>query len=201
MAILKIRNEFNDDITLDVIAKAEQRVAKKKEVLEDIQNEYELLEKQAFGLYKSAIEYYILDCSTIGKAVKWLGMVKVNKDANGNKLDKRKKYEEKDAFIYIHDTVKRLLSLEDFEITNILDYNYRQGKHIEFSSHGHNWILEVPWVSNVSLKSYQYTGKYVFMLMISHRDSDWSSTVVGSTFEEKELKDIMSAAIEKYCSE
>lgn len=200
MAILKIRDEFNNDITLDVIAKAERRVAKKKEVLEDIQNEYELLEKQAFGLYKSGIGYYMLDCATIGKAAKWLCMVEKNKDADGNKLDKRKKYEEKDAFIYISDTIKKLLDLEDFEITSILDYNYRQGKHIEFSSHGHNWILEVPWVSNVTLKSYQYTGKYVFMLMISHIDSTWHSTVVGSTFEEDELKDIMKDAIEKYCS-
>ena len=204
MAIVKTADEWGIEYTtsrtLDMITRAEQRVAKKKEALEDIQNEYELLEKQAFELYKTKINYIILDCNLIGIAAKWLCMVEKNEGDDGNKLDKRKKYKEKDTFNYICDVIKRYLRLEDFEIINIFDYNYNQGKHIEFSSHNHNWVLEIPHPDNVSLKEYQSRGKYAFMLMLFHKDSEYCSKCIGSTFEENELKDIMKDAIEKYCS-
>lgn len=204
MAIIKTADEWGIEYTtsrtLDIITRAEQRVAKKRETLEDVQNEYELLEKQAFGLYKSKINYITLDRNLINIAAKWLRMVEKNEDDDGNKLDKRKKYKEKDTFNYIYDVIKRYLGLEDFKIINIFDYNYGQGNYIEFSSHNHNWFLEIPHPDNVSLKEYQSRGRYAFMLMLSHRDNEYCSKCVGSTFEENELKDIMSAAIEKYCS-
>lgn len=204
MAIIKTADEWGIEYTtsrtFNMITRAEQRVAKKKEALEDVQNEYELLEKQAFGLYKSKINYITLDRNLINTAANWLRMVKKNEDDDGNKLDKRKKYKEKDTFNYICDVIKRYLGLEDFEIINIFDYNYGQGKHIEFSSHNHNWFLKIPHPDKVSFKEYQARGRYAFMLMLSHEDSECCSKCVGSTFEENELKDIMSAAIEKYCS-
>ena len=204
MAIIKTADEWGIEYTtsrtLDMITRAEQRVAKKKETLEDVQNEYELLEKQAFGLYKSKINYITLDRNLINIAAKWLRMVEKNEDDDGNKLDKRKKYKEKDTFNYICDVIKRYLGLEDFKIINIFDYNYDQGKHIEFSSHNHNWILEIPHPDKVSLKEYQSRGRYAFMLLLFHKDNECYSKAVGSTFEEDELKDIMKDAIEKYCS-
>ena len=204
MAIIKTADELGIEYTisrtLDMITRAEQRVAKKKESLEDVQNEYELLEKQAFWLYKTKINYITLDCNLINIAAKWLRMVEKNEDDDGNKLDKRKKYKEKDTFNYICDGIKRYLGLEDFKIINIFDYNFNQGKYVEFSSHNHNWFLEIPHPDKVSFKEYQARGRYAFMLMLSHKDSEYCSKCVGSTFEENELKDIMSAAIEKYCS-
>ena len=204
MAIIKTADELGIEYTisrtLDMITRAEQRVAKKKEALEDVQNEYELLEKQAFWLYKTKINYITLDCNLINIAAKWLRMVEKNEDDDGNKLDKRKKYKEKDTFNYICDVIKRYLGLEDFKIIDIFDYNYNQGKHIEFSSHNHNWVLEIPHPDKVSFKEYQARGRYAFMLLLSHKDSEYYSKVVGSTFEEDELKDIMKSAIKKYCS-
>lgn len=204
MAIIKTADEwglreYTTSRTLDMITRAEQRVAKKKEVLEDVQNEYELLEKQAFELYKTKINYITLDCNLINIAAKWLCMVEKNEDDDGNKLDKRKKYKEKDTFNYICDVIKRYLGLEDFKIINIFDYNFNQGKHIEFSSHNHDWILEIPHPDKVSFKEYQSHGKYAFMLLLFHKDSECYSRAVGSTFEEDELKDIMKNALDKYC--
>jgi hypothetical protein len=60
--------------------------------------------------------------------------------------------------------------------------------------------LEIPHPDKVSLKEYQSRGRYAFMLLLFHKDSEYYSKAVGSTFEEDELKDIMKDAIEKYCS-
>ena len=94
--------------SIDEINQAERRLANKKQALEDMQNEYNLIEKQTFETYKNNINYFIISQSGIIKDCKqWLHMKKENKDNDGNKLDGRKSYKEKNNYEYYISTIKK----------------------------------------------------------------------------------------------
>ena len=175
-----------------------RRMSEKKQLIEDLQNEYNLLEQQALGLYKTRVTYPLLGNTIIEGADKWLHMVKSGTDSEGKKLDRRKKYKEKDDYNYIYDYVKGLLGLDDFELIRFIDYNYGTKKEIEFASHGHKWELHVPIIKHITIKDYRLEQEFCFKLCIYHNEGFFYE-YVGSTFEEDELKDIMAKGIEKYC--
>ena len=96
---------YNGEIEIPstvLFEKAERRIKAKKEVIEDLQNEYDLLERQAFNLYKSHVRYYYFSPQLIKTAQDWLFMINSGKDKDGNKLDKRRKYEQKDKYEFIY---------------------------------------------------------------------------------------------------
>lgn len=178
--------------------KCEKRIAKKKQDIEDLNNELTLLENQAVETYKNHVYYFRLGPDTIKLARNWLHMIHTNEDADGNKLDKRKKYEEKSCFEYVRDYMKEILGV-NLEITSIISVNWGRGNDIEFSYLGHTWQLEVPTIKHISIKDYQDYGSSVFKLRLCHCKEHLIETI-GSTFEEEELADIMQKGIEKYCS-
>ena len=182
-----------------IFDKCERRIAKKRQDIEDLNNELMLLEDQAVRTYKNFVFYFKLNPETIKHAREWLWMVKNNKDSDGNKLDKRKKYEEKSCFEFIRDHVKEILGISDIEITSIIDVNWGQANDIEFSYLDHTWRLEVPSIKHVSIKDYQNYGSIVFKLRLCHC-KEYLIETIGSTFEENELADIMQKGIEKYLS-
>lgn len=182
-----------------IFDKCEERITKKKQAIEDLKNELMLLEDQAVQTYKNFVYYFKLNPETIKRAREWLWMIKNNKDSDGNKLDKRKKYEEKSCFEFIRDCVKEILGIPDIEITSIIDVNWGQANQIEFSYLDHTWRLEVPTIKHVSIKDYRNYGSIVFKLRLTHC-KEYLMETIGSTFEEEELADIMQKGIEKYCS-
>lgn len=187
---------------LSQISQAERRLASKKQALEDIQNEYELIEKQAFNTYIENISYFQLSQKGyIDKSMKWLAMKNKNQDADGNKLDGRKSYPEKTIFEYYTNYLKELLGIEYMKDMHFYDYNFGDGCHISFEYKDHIWQLDFPYVENVKFKSYQSHGASIFKLRLLHKDRDMVWSQVGATFEEDELKDIMAQGIEKYCSD
>ncbi len=187
--------------SLDLFQKVERRINTKKINLDDIKNELDLLMKQAFNTYRSEVRYiYIGEESVWEEAMKWIHMLTSGKDNDGNKLDRRKKYPEKSTFEYIQSKIGNLLGIEDFKIDNIIDYNYGEAVFIEFSYLDHKWYLSIPFINNIKMRSYETYGAYCFKIRLSIYTSDHSSENVGSTFEEKDLKDIMKLGIEKYCN-
>lgn len=85
--------------SLNKFAQAERRLSAKKQVLDDMKNEYDLIEQQAFCIYKENVQYMLLDQpSTIKTCKEWLSMLSKNQDTDGNKLDKRRKYKEKEVY-------------------------------------------------------------------------------------------------------
>lgn len=180
----------------------ERRLEKKKESIEDLKNEYNLLEKQAFGLYKNQIHYYEFDF-VLENAKKWFRMLKTGTDSDGKKIDKRKKYMEKDLYDRLIEDLKKYLGIEDFEIIEFIDFNYGEATQIRFTSHDHLWYLTIPDLRRIQLKSYHNYGCRCFALEIVHRDEDCSCSwsVVDYTFIEEDLKEIMSKGIEQYCKD
>lgn len=186
----------------DQIKKAESRVEAKREAVEDLQNELELLKVQAFNLYKTNILYQLafpIDW-TMG-ARDWLKMLEDNIDTDGNKLDKRKKYPQKEAFDYCTHQVNRYCGIDDCVITAIMDFNLGAAYEIEFTSHEHRWVLHIPNVKNIKMDYWEHYGGDVFKLELNHRGSDYSYTRIATTFDEDELKEIMRKGIEECCGE
>ena len=182
----------------ELFATVERRLKNKKSLIEDMQNEYDLLEKQAFNTYKHEVIYFFFDSELIKHTRDWLTMVERDVDSNGCKLDKRKKYDEKDSANFFTDYLKRTLDCQDLELVTIYEYNFGEGWSVIFTSHNETWELYIPMVQNVSIKSYKDSGCSVFQLKILHADSKNCYSWVGSTYEEDNLKTIMAYGIAKY---
>lgn len=182
------------------IAQAERRLAAKKQALEDTQNEFNLIENQAFMIYVNNIDYFELDQKSFIKECKdWLNMQKTKIDKDGNKLDGRKSYKEKDLYNWYINNIKKILDIKDMEDIKFIDYNFGEATIIQFTYCGKEWELSIPHVKTMNIKSYQRYGADVFKLKISVQDSSVSWNRVGSTYEEDELKQIMLDGIKKYC--
>lgn len=180
------------------IAKAERRLQFKKMALEDMQNEYNLIEEQTFNTYKSNINYLILGSrEVIKKAKDWVNMLKQNTDKDGNKLDKRKHYDQKDSYNFYVDYVNNLLGIE-MEDISFVTFNFSEAEEIRFTYKGHTWELYIPYVQNISLKSFRDCGGDVFKLRLSHCKKVGYWEMFASTYEEDALKELFQTGINKY---
>lgn len=186
--------------SLEMISTVERRISQKKQAVEDLENELFLLKKQALDIYKSRVSYFPFELEILKSAAKWLVMNKNNKDSDGNKLDRRKRYEEKNCYEFIFEKTKNLLGVDDLDITEIIDFDFSSAMEIEFTSHNHNWTLKVPMVKNIRSNHYDRYGAWCFKLCLFHNEG-CGSTQVGATYEEDEIKDIMQRGIEMYCKE
>lgn len=186
------------------ISQAERRLSDKKLALEDMQNELDLLEEQTLKTYKSNVMYFhVGQKGIIDKAKTWLSMLSKNQDKDGNKLDGRKKYEEKQMYDYYIGSLKELLGIEEMENVQFIDFNFGQATEIEFKYKSHKWRISIPHIDKIDLKAFKYCGNEAFKLKITHNDIRYSCSwsYVGSTYEEDALKDIMQKGIEKYCGD
>lgn len=187
--------------SLEAFETVERRIAEKKTAISDLENELDLLKKQALYTYKSNVRYdFIGSENTFITAQKWLSMLKKGTDSDGNKLDKRKKYPEKTTFEVFQSDLGQMLGIENFHIDGIINFNYSEGYETEFAYLDHKWALYIPIIKNVEMKAYENRGAYCFQLQLLHYDSPSSLTTVGATFEEDELKDILQLGVEKYCT-
>jgi len=180
------------------IEKAEQRLKEKKKIVEDMQNELRLLEFDAFDTLKKEVYYFDFPYTSIEKAVKW---IKMSNDKE-NKIDKRKKYEEKDAYEYLTYTLEKYLDKKDIKITEIIYEGYSSyAVNIFFTCQGYDLYLKVPMIQNISMKEYQYYGQYIFKLTLYHEVKKSISEAIDSTFREPELKDILNKFLEEHNAE
>jgi NADH dehydrogenase/NADH:ubiquinone oxidoreductase subunit G len=208
MSLVHTKNNTNvffqnkdQDYSLDAFEKVERRINTKKIALDDIKNELDLLMKQAIETYKSEVIYiYIGQESVWEEAQKWISMLKKGTDSEGNKINKRKKYPEKTSFEFLQSTLRKILGIETLSINNIINYNYTEGYEASFTYLDHEWAIYVPMISNIQMEQYERYGAYCFKLKLYFYTSPNSLMVVGDTFEEDDLKDILQLGIEKYCN-
>lgn len=197
----KCEYDFNGNTRLSsmlLFEQAERRLKNKREALEDMQNEFNLLERQAFETYKSNISYDLIGAELyISLSKKWLQMFRKNKDDDGNKLDGRKKYKEKETYEHYINMIKKYLGIDSMDNISFIDYNFGEATEIEFTYLDQDWQLRIPRIQNIKLKSYRNGGKSIFKLSLWHKSSNLLE-MIDSTYEEDDLKDIMSKGIEKW---
>jgi len=189
-------NSYGEMMSLDKFALAERRLKEKKKLLEDVQNEYDLLEADAFRTYKKEVIYLLsLNPALINKAMKWLNMLEDKK----NKIDKRKNYEEKDIYEMFLKDLQKLLGYKDIEITNITAYGYEGYAYgIYFNCMNHKFELYVPNMDVVDIKHYRDYKEYAFKLALYNCDKPNIAESFGATYFESELKDILNKFLEEH---
>ena len=189
---------WNETEALEKFELSKRRIKAKEELLEDLKNELFLLDNQLFNSYKSQIVYMVLDEKTIRDAEKWLKMVKNNTDSDCNKLDKRKNYPEKQTYLIFLQTLKGYFGVEDLVITKIYHINFDSSFGIEFTFDNHEWTLEIPNVKRVGFDIYKQYGEYAFELSLWLYEGAHTRSLVGSTFIEEDLRDLLIQGVEKY---
>lgn len=176
------------------IETAERKYQEKKQQLKDIEYELNLFELNAYTTYKENLTYeWFLFSSTINQARKWLEML-----ARDNKIDKRKKYEEKDAFVDVTNRLRGTLNQPDIEITDFLIGGFHNYANIiDFTCRGHAFTLDIPVIKNVNLNDYIDQGVSIFQITLYNHDKKFVSTWIGGTFDESELKDILQGWLDQ----
>lgn len=178
--------------SLELFEESKRRLSAKKQEIADCQNEYNLLEQQAFDLYKSHVEYMMLGKNLITAAQDWLAMKEKGVDADGNKLDKRKKYTEKSHYEFLTEYLGKLFEVQNIKITEIIQYGYwAEGYSIIFMYADKKWSLFVPLVNAVTMKSFQSNGEYCFTLKVYEYLEEHHMRCIKSTFKEEDLKGIL----------
>lgn len=195
---IRYNQEFSPEYSQTKIDKAERRLKVKKELLEDIQNEVRLLELDAYNIYREEVAYYFILPNMIDKAKQWLAMLNDPKI----KIDKRKKYEEKNVYEYITHKLEELLGQSDIKITKFSQMGYEHfADIIGFECNGHYFHLTIPIIQRISLKDYQDNGAYEFQLRLHVKEGESMYGLIGITFNENELKDFMNKFLEEQNTE
>ena len=131
------------------------RLAVKKAQLEDVQYEYDLEHKALFNAYKEHITYDTMCINYFAqKAQKWLGCLERNEAPDGEKLDKRRSYDEKESYNYLVDKLKKIFNREDIELIKIYNYNFSEAWEYIFRCENTEFIFIVPDVQKVSFQSF-----------------------------------------------
>ncbi len=178
---------------------SERRIKTKKQQLEDMQNELDLLKHQEFDTCKSNISYFGFQNSNITeKAIKWLKMLKEGKDKDGNKLDKRKNYEEKLNYDILTKSVREILEDDNIVINEIIIYGkYSEAYAYKFTYNNMLHYIQIPVVARVPFDSYDYYGiEHTFGITLHVYTSPHVSEYIGGSIFIDEIKDIWKKYLE-----
>ena len=168
-------------------SESNRRLNSKKTLIEDLQNEYDLLQDQAFKMYKKYVVYYGFEFTyNISEAIEWID--KIN---SKEKIDKRRKYPEKQNYEFFNTKLSAILGI-DVTINKIIDYNYQQGYYYVFDYNDNTYEMFVPIVSNVDFKSFKYDGEYAFKARLSIKENECSYHCLKSSFFLSDFKDVLN---------
>lgn len=170
--LFSVQKEESDPLHMPVHAKercveADRRLQAKIVECQDLLNEYTLLRDQTFQILKTTVDYrdfYFPEF--IIKAGQWWMMKHNGRDSNGNKLDLRKKYEEKEFYQQFIDRLNEVLALTDnpiTEFTNVEFYNLPFSEvRFRFDFHGHDYGLRFPIPKNMEKRIFILFGISAF---------------------------------------
>lgn len=185
-----------DDNPEILLKESKRRIEEKKQKIKDLENELDLLKQQAINIYKKNVYYMLPGREITDSAIRWLHMVENGVDSDGNKLDKRKKYDDKVTYDTLNDHISNMIGY-DISISNILEYNYGEAMIFEFSYEKYEWEFVIPNIPFINVESFERYGEECFKLKICFRKSPSCIEVIGTTFLEEELKDIISNKLQE----
>lgn len=181
------------------LKQSERRIKAKKQQLEDIQNELDLLKEQEFNTCKNNILYFGFQNSNITeKAIKWLKMLKEGKDKDGNKINKRKKYEEKINYDILTESIREILGDDSIVINEIIIYGkYAEAYEYKFTYNNTQYYIQIPVVTRVPFESYdRYGVEYAFGISLHVYTSPHVTEYISGSIYMDEIKDIWKKHLE-----
>ena len=177
----------------DKIKQSDRRIKEKKQQLEDIQNELDLLKHQEYNTCKREISYFGFQNSNITEdAIKWLNMLREGKDKDGNKLDKRKKYDEKLRYEWLNDSIRQILDDDSIVIDEIIQYGmYAEAYEYVFLHNNMKHYIKIPIVSQVPFDDYDDFGvEYSFGINLYVYVESHVCNYIGGSIFMSDIKDI-----------
>lgn len=181
------------------LKQSERRIKAKKQQLEDVQNELDLLKHQEYDTCKHEISYFGFQNSNITeKAIKWLKMLKEGKDKDGNKINKRKKYEEKICYDILTESIREILGDDSIVINEIIIFDkYAEAYEYKFTYNNMKYYIQIPVVARVPFDSYDYYGiEHSFGITLHVYTSPHVSEYIGGSIFMDEIKDIWKKHLE-----
>lgn len=183
---------------------ADRRLQAKIVECQDVLNEYTLLRDQTFQILKTTVDYrdfYFPEF--IIKAGQWWMMKHKGRDSNGNKLDLRKKYEEKEFYQQFINRLNEVLDLTDnpiTEFTNVEFYNLPDSEvKFKFNFQKHTYVLSFPIPQNVDKRTFILFGVSAFKLKLFEvlsEDSPEVRKIVVSSFDLEDIKTYLHSDME-----
>lgn len=152
----------------------------KKAEIERLKYIINLYERERLNIVKEEVSYYWYSHSYIDKIRSWLEMSKT-------KYDKRKKYEEKEAYDFVSDVISSKIFLnKPIKIIDSLSGGYENYTDIiVFICEDMQFRLEVPHFKSMTVKNFQYANEG--KLTITVKDSSCSCAVIASSYDEDEV--------------
>lgn len=181
------------------LKQSERRIKAKKQQLEDVQNELDLLKHQEFDTCKSRILYFgFKNYDITEKAIKWLKMLKEGKDKDGNRISIRKKYEEKLNYTILTKSIREILDDDSIVIDEIIIYGkYAEAYMYKFMYNNMQHYIQIPVIARVPFESYDYYGiEHTFGITLHVYTSPHVSEYIGGSIFMDEIKDIWKKYIE-----
>ena len=181
------------------IKQSDRRIKEKKQQLEDMQNELDLLKHQEYNTCKREISYFGFQNGSITEdANKWLHMLKDNKDKDGNKLDKRKKYDEKVRYEWLTDSIRQILDDDSIVIDEIIQYGiYAEAYEYVFTYNNIKHYIKIPIVSQVPFDDYDQFGvEHSFGINLYVYVKSCVCRYIGGSIFMSDIKDIWKKYIE-----
>ncbi len=181
------------------LKQSERRIKAKKQQLEDVQNELDLLKHQEFDTCKSSILYFgFQNYDITEKAIKWLKMLKEGKDKDGNRISIRKKYEEKLNYTILTKSIREILEDDSIVIDEIIIYGkYAEAYMYKFMYNNMQYYIQIPVIARVPFESYDYYGiEHTFGITLHVYTSPHVSEYIGGSIFMDEIKDIWKKYLE-----
>ena len=167
---------------------SKRRLELKKMALEDMKNEYDLLETQALNQYKTYInyDYYF---NTIEIAYKWYHAQKEGIYFDGTKIDKRKKYSEKTTYDFFVRCLNKVIG-EDIDVNDFLKIGYSEIAYsIRFTtSDGKEWCIDIPIIHKIDIETFRYYREDCFKIKLYTITDGFIHELIFSTFDERQIK-------------
>lgn len=181
------------------LKQSERRIKAKKQQLEDVQNELDLLKEQEFNTCKSNISYFgFQNYNITEKAIKWLKMLKEGKDKDGNKIDKRKTYEEKLNYEILTKSIREILEDDSIVIDEIIIYGkYAEAYEYKFMYNNMQHYIQIPVIARAPFESYDHYGiEHTFGITLHVYTSPHVTEYIGGSIFMDEIKDIWKKYLE-----
>lgn len=181
--------------SVDAMNRIENIISKTEIEVKDLQYKLKIFKSELMDVYKSNVSYMTFDW-LLKPAQKW-SIALQSGELNGEKIDRRKKYDEKSLYEMLKDQMGKYLGVE-VNITSIITYAlHTEAYIIEFEYGNNTFQLFIPVIKNVTMESVDYSGaKFCFSLHVSIKTGSHCWNTLFYTYEEEELGELFKKYLE-----
>lgn len=175
------------------LARIDSIVSEQERILKDAKYKLAIFKAEKLRIYKANVWYPHLSGFVDG-AREWNSALKSGM-IKGEKLDKRKNYDEKNHHKHFLNELESYLGHKvEIKGFSILGYSH-YGTIVEFECDDKMFSLQIPVVERIGIKEMDYDPD-IFKLRLCVETSSSSRSLIGSTYEEEELGKILDKYLE-----